>query len=216
MADILIVDDTASLRHLLKAVLQRQGHSVREAREGRAGLEQATSQLPDLLILDIGLPDISGIDVARQLRASPLLRDLPILMLTGLSSTDNMVAGLQVADDYVTKPFEKRELLARVDVLLRRCHNDQRLKGRLEHIGGAATLLQTIAKSGDGGLVFADGSIVYFEKGFVVHAEHGMHVNMVCTLNTVLNLTASPRWTCYATFLTAKRVRFTLTPVCDP
>lgn len=173
MANILIIDDTASIRHLVKSVLQRQGHTVREAREGKTGLEQATSQPPDLLILDVGLPDISGFDVARKLRARPLLRDLPILMLTGLSSTDDMVAGLQVADDYVTKPFAKRELLARVDVLLRRYHNDQRLKGRLEHIGGAATLMQTVAKSGNGGLVFDDGSVVYFEKGYVVHAEHG-------------------------------------------
>jgi DNA-binding response OmpR family regulator len=188
MADILIVDDTASIRHLVKAVLQRQGHSVREAREGHAGLEQANAQPPDLLILDIGLPDISGIEVARQLRVSPLLRDLPILMLTGLSSTDHMVAGLQVADDYVTKPFEKRELLARVDVLLRRHHDDQRLKGRLEHIGGAATLLQTVAKSGNGGLVFDDGSIVYFEKGFVVHAEHGTEPDRATPMEVLRNI----------------------------
>jgi DNA-binding response OmpR family regulator len=172
MANILVVDDTASIRHLLKAVLQRQGHTVHEARAGQAGLEQARTHPPDLLILDVGLPDISGIEVATALRASPLLRDMPILMLTGLSGTDQVIAGLRVADDYVTKPFEKRELLARVDVLLRRHHDDQRLKGRLEHIGGAATLLQTVAKSGDGGLVFDDGSIVYFEKGFVVHAQH--------------------------------------------
>jgi DNA-binding response OmpR family regulator len=188
MANILIVDDTASIRHLVKSVLQRQGHTVREAREGKTGLEQATSQPPDLLILDIGLPDISGIDVAQQLRASPLLRDLPILMLTGLSSTDYMVASLQVADDYVTKPFEKRELLARVDVLLRRYHNDQRLKGRLEHIGGAATLMQTVAKSGNGGLVFDDGSIVYFEKGYVVHAEHGAEPERATPMDVLRNI----------------------------
>ena len=172
MASILIVDDTASIRHLVKAVLKREGHTVSEAREGQAGLEQATAHPPDLLILDVGLPDISGIDVAKQLRQHPLLQDMPILMLTGLNSTDNVIAGLQVADDYVTKPFEKRELLARIEVLLRRHHDDKRLKGRLEQVGGAATLLQTVAKSGSGGLVFDDGSIVYFEKGFVVHAEH--------------------------------------------
>lgn len=181
MANILIIDDTASVRHLVRAILQRQGHTVSEARDGTSGLEQATTYAPDLLILDVGLPDMSGIDVATTLRANPLLRDLPILMLTGLNSTDNVIAGLQVADDYVTKPFEKRELLARVDVLLRRHHDDQRLKGRLEHVGGAATLLQTVAKSGDGGLVFADGSIVYFEKGFVVHAER----NKVHTISNI-------------------------------
>ena len=71
---------------------------------------------------------------------------------------------------------------------MRRYHNDQRLKGRLEHIGGAATLLQTVAKSGNGGLVFDDGSIVYFEKGYVVHAEHGAEPERATPMDVLRNI----------------------------
>ncbi|MEM7735152.1 MAG: response regulator [Deinococcota bacterium] len=171
MSNILVIDDAVTIQRLMQAVLASEGHIVRSEDSGTSGLQEIKHHPPDLLILDVGLPDISGFDVAQTLRNDPSLHDLPILIITGLDNTDNLVKSLDVADDYLAKPFAKRELIARVNALLRRRQRNDHLKGRLELVGGVAELIQTIAKHGSGGLVLEeDGTTIYFADGLVVHA----------------------------------------------
>jgi two-component system alkaline phosphatase synthesis response regulator PhoP len=118
MASILIVDDEPNLRHTLGYNLRREGHEVREAADGAAALAMAQAQEPDLVILDLMLPGLDGLEVCRQLRA---WSRVPILMLTARDSEIDRVVGLELgADDYLAKPFSMRELLARVKAILRR------------------------------------------------------------------------------------------------
>lgn len=115
---ILIVDDEPSIHEVVRAYLERDGFIVYSATDGREGLELAMSKRPQLVVLDLMLPDITGEEIARRLRERS---DVPILMLTAKTSEEQRVAGLQLgADDYLTKPFSPRELVARVKAILRR------------------------------------------------------------------------------------------------
>ncbi len=118
---ILVVDDERDLVELLVINLQRAGYRTSIARTGRQAVEMATTNPPDLVILDIMLPELAGTEVATRLRTNPATADVPVLMLTAKSEDVDQVVGLTVgADDYVTKPFNMRVLLARVEALLRR------------------------------------------------------------------------------------------------
>jgi two-component system alkaline phosphatase synthesis response regulator PhoP len=115
---VLVVDDEATMRETLAWNLDRDGYRVLEAADGAEALRVFRDQRPDLVLLDVMLPEISGVEVCRRMRAES---DVPILMLTARDSEVDKVVGLEVgADDYVTKPFSLRELLARVRALLRR------------------------------------------------------------------------------------------------
>jgi DNA-binding response OmpR family regulator len=115
---ILVVEDEQTLRETLAEELERDGYRVVTAPDGAAALTSFRSEKPDLVLLDLMLPELSGMEVARILRRES---DVPILMLTARGSEVDKVAGLEVgADDYVTKPFSLRELQARVRALLRR------------------------------------------------------------------------------------------------
>jgi DNA-binding response OmpR family regulator len=115
---ILVVDDDQELRSLVGFALRRAGYLAVEAGEGETGLEVFRREQPDLVILDVNLPGMSGFDVCRHLRAES---SVPILMLTVRASEEDEVRGLDLgADDYLTKPFSPRTLLARVRALLRR------------------------------------------------------------------------------------------------
>ena len=115
---ILIVEDDATILDVLRHNLLREGYQVVTARDGEVGLAEARSCRPDLIILDIMLPRLDGIEVCRILRKE---MSVPILMLTARAGEIDRVVGLEMgADDYVTKPFSLRELLARVKALLRR------------------------------------------------------------------------------------------------
>jgi two-component system alkaline phosphatase synthesis response regulator PhoP len=115
---ILIVEDEADMLSGLRDNFEYEGYQVLAAKDGEEGLRRATSEKPDLVILDVMLPKMSGTDVCKKLRARSRV---PILMLTARGQEIDKVAGLEVgADDYVTKPFSIRELLARVKALLRR------------------------------------------------------------------------------------------------
>jgi len=116
---LLIIEDDASSREVVRLAMQGQPYELTEATTGDEGLERALADHPDLILLDINMPGMSGLDVCRKLRADGQM--MPIIMLTAKSDTIDKVVGLEVgADDYVTKPFEVRELLARVGAHLRR------------------------------------------------------------------------------------------------
>jgi DNA-binding response OmpR family regulator len=115
---ILIVDDEPKITQLLRDYLERSGFAVVSARDGREAVMRARTDRPDLIVLDLGLPDVDGLDVTRQLRRDS---QVPIIMLTARDDEADRVAGLELgADDYVTKPFSPRELVARVRAVLRR------------------------------------------------------------------------------------------------
>jgi two-component system KDP operon response regulator KdpE len=115
---VLVVDDETPIRRYLRVVLGAQGYAVFEASGGREALEAAAAQRPDLIILDLGLPDLDGVEVARRLRE---WSQTPILVLSVRESEEDKIAALDAgADDYLVKPFGTGELLARLRVLLRR------------------------------------------------------------------------------------------------
>jgi two-component system phosphate regulon response regulator PhoB len=121
MAKILVVEDEADLRLVLEFNLSQQGHNVLLAQTGAQGLRLAVEERPELILLDLMLPDISGVDVCRQLKTGPQAIDAAILMLTARGEESDRVVGFQSgADDYVVKPFSVRELMLRVDAILRR------------------------------------------------------------------------------------------------
>jgi DNA-binding response OmpR family regulator len=114
----LVVDDDQDLRRLVVELLRRAGHEVTEASSGRAGLRALHASPPDLVLLDVTMPDLDGWQTLERIRD---LSDVPVLMLTGRGQELERVRGLQGgADDYVTKPFGRQELIARVQALLRR------------------------------------------------------------------------------------------------
>ena len=118
-ARLLIVEDEPALVRGLTDAFRGQGFSVSAVRDGRAGLEAAVAERPDIILLDIMLPGMNGFEVCRAIRDEGL--DMPILMLTAKGQEQDIVLGLNVgADDYVTKPFRIRELIARVHAFLRR------------------------------------------------------------------------------------------------
>ncbi|MGO8962022.1 MAG: response regulator transcription factor [Streptosporangiaceae bacterium] len=117
-ATVLLVEDERKLRELVRSYLERAGFTVLSTGSGAEAISLATAASPDLVVLDLGLPDVSGEGVARELRAAGRV---PILMLTARAGEDDRIAGLELgADDYVTKPFSPRELVLRVQAILRR------------------------------------------------------------------------------------------------
>ena len=119
MAEILIGEDDADVRKWLAIALETEGFTVRTAADGTATLEEAKTTRPDLLILDVMMPKMSGLEVCKAIRTFD--RNLPILMLTARNKDEDLIAGLGAgADDYVTKPFALNVLLARIAALLRR------------------------------------------------------------------------------------------------
>jgi len=117
-ATVLLVEDERKLRDLVRSYLERAGFAVLSTGSGAEALTLASSASPDLVVLDLGLPDVPGETVARELR---LAGQTPILMLTAKSAEEDRVRGLELgADDYVTKPFSPRELVLRVQAILRR------------------------------------------------------------------------------------------------
>jgi DNA-binding response OmpR family regulator len=117
---VLVVEDHTALRDQIASLLKRAGHSVEEASSGRMALHCALTQPPDVLLLDIGLPDLSGLEVCRLLREQSL-RQVPVLMLTARDTLPDKLEGFAAgADDYLVKPFEGEELLVRLQALARR------------------------------------------------------------------------------------------------
>jgi two-component system OmpR family response regulator len=131
MADILVVDDDGHIREVVRYALERAGHRVREAKDGREALHMAKSQPPDLMVLDILLPEDDGLEVCKQIRKHSRL---PIVFLSSRDDELDRVIGLELGgDDYVTKPFSPRELVARVAAVLRRAKPEEQSEPVLSH-----------------------------------------------------------------------------------
>lgn len=120
-AHVLVAEDDADQAELIRRYLEHEGHTVTVTGDGRSALDQLRRRPPDLVILDVMMPGVDGLDVCRVIRADSALVHLPVLVLTARSSEDDLLLGLDVgADDYMTKPFSPRELTARARSLLRR------------------------------------------------------------------------------------------------
>ena len=121
---VLVVEDESSIASFVSLYLKNAGYIVKTAATGGEGLASVAAQTPDLIVLDLMLPDIDGIEVCRRIRKTS---DVPILMLTARDEDVDKIIGLEVgADDYLTKPFNPRELVARVKSVLRRSSTDRR------------------------------------------------------------------------------------------
>ena len=141
---VLVVEDERDLADLLAFNLSSAGYQASAVYDGRAALEAVQSNPPDLLILDVMLPEYSGLEVAKRLRDDPEHEHLPILMLTAKASDDDQVAGLSSgADDYITKPFSVKVLLARTEALLRRSRQQATGAERVLRFGAVEVDLQT-------------------------------------------------------------------------
>jgi two-component system response regulator MprA len=144
-ADILVVDDDRRITNMLRRALRAEGYDVRTANDGAEGLTRARERQPDLLVLDLLMPGIDGLEVCRRLREEG---DLPILILTAKDETEDRVRGLDTgADDYLVKPFDLDELLARVRALLRR--RDSREQRVLHFADLALDLTSRVATRGE-------------------------------------------------------------------
>jgi two-component system OmpR family response regulator len=127
MKKILVVDDEKKIVEIIKAYLERESYQVIAAYNGREALDMAQKQHPDLIILDLMLPEISGWDVCRSIRKES---EVPIIMLTARDEVTDKIVGLEMgADDYVTKPFDPKELISRVRAILRRVAPSSSTKG---------------------------------------------------------------------------------------
>jgi two-component system response regulator ResD len=119
MAHVLVVDDDDTVASVVVNYLERAGHATRQLGDGREALDAIEQKQPDLIVLDLMLPGLDGLEVCRRVRADH--PEVAVVMLTALAEPDDRIAGLEVgADDYVTKPFSPRELVLRVDSVLRR------------------------------------------------------------------------------------------------
>ncbi|HEV3225496.1 MAG TPA: response regulator transcription factor [Acidimicrobiales bacterium] len=131
---VLVVDDDPTLSEVVGRYLTREGFRVDFAEDGASGLEQALATLPDLVLLDLMLPVLDGLEVCRRIRETA---PIPVVMLTARGEENDRIAGLELgADDYVTKPFSPRELTARVKAVLRRASGGVALSSRVDVEGG--------------------------------------------------------------------------------
>ena len=133
MGKILIVEDEANIRQLVRYNLEKEGFQVMEAADGLQGLRTAQREKPDLVLLDLMLPGMDGLEVCRTLKGAPATSALPIIMLTAKAEEVDKIIGLELgADDYMTKPFSPRELTARIKAVLRRSQKETALPGELQ------------------------------------------------------------------------------------
>ncbi len=129
---ILIVDDELNIRELIKFNVEKAGYKVLETGDGQTAVNLAKSEKPDLVVLDLMLPGLDGLEVCRVIKNSRETAAIPIIMLTAKNEEIDKVIGLELgADDYLTKPFSPRELLARIKAVLRRSQKDSTIGGEL-------------------------------------------------------------------------------------
>ncbi|MAW78387.1 MAG: DNA-binding response regulator [Planctomycetes bacterium] len=128
---VLLVEDEGDIRDVIEYNLEREGYLTLAFDNGEAGLEAIRNESPDLVLLDLMLPGIDGLEICRQIKEDPTTRDIPIIMITAKTEESDVVLGLGVgADDYVNKPFSPQELIARVKSVLRRAPLKQTLEDK--------------------------------------------------------------------------------------
>jgi two-component system phosphate regulon response regulator PhoB len=133
---VLLIEDERALTDVLSYNLQREGYAPIVAHDGQEGLRKAQTLLPDLIILDLMLPLLGGLEVCRELRSGERTREIPIIMLTAKSEeTDQLVGFTMGADDYVTKPFSVKVLIERIKALQRRMEGTAEATDTVEHLG---------------------------------------------------------------------------------
>ncbi|MGE5211768.1 MAG: response regulator [Acidobacteriota bacterium] len=179
MESLLFIEDDDGIRLALSLALEDEGYEVRQAPSGEAGLVEFRRTPPDLVLLDLRLPDMSGFDVCRALRAESIV---PIIMITAQTDTHDMVAGLEAgADDYVTKPVVPKELAARIRALLRRVH----LQGRATT--PTATRFGDVEIRREQGIVLKGGSELNLTKTeFRLMCEFADHAGAVLSRDQLL------------------------------
>ena len=156
MHSLLFIEDDTAIRTALRLALEDEGYTVREAKDGAEGLAKFAETTPDLVLLDLRLPDISGFDVCRQLRKRT---QVPIIMVTAKGAEIDTVVGLEVgADDYITKPYRMRELVARMRAVLRRSASEQ--GGKVSDLDDNALEIGAIALDPDQHRVLVNGAEV--------------------------------------------------------
>lgn len=179
MESLLFIEDDDGIRLALSMALEDEGYTIVQAPDGAAGLSAFQASPPDLVLLDLRLPDMSGFDVCRALRAQSIV---PIIMITAQTDTHDMVAGLEAgADDYVTKPVVPKELAARIRALLRRVH----LQGRATT--PQASTFGDIEVRRDQGIVLKAGTEVSLTKTeFRLMCEFADHAGAVLSRDQLL------------------------------
>jgi DNA-binding response OmpR family regulator len=180
MHHLLFIEDDDQIRLALRLALEDEGYEVTEAADGRAGLDAFAAREPDLVLLDLRLPDTSGFDVCRQLRSSSLV---PIIIVTAQMDTHDLVAGLEAgADDYVTKPVVPKELAARIRAHLRRVQLHTEVTPTL-----AATTMGDVELRREQGVVLKAGRELSLTKTeFNLLCEFADHPNIVLSRDQLL------------------------------
>lgn len=180
MHHLLFIEDDDQIRLALRLALEDEGYEVTEAADGRAGLDAFSAREPDLVLLDLRLPDMSGFDVCRQLRSSSLV---PIIIVTAQMDTHDLVAGLEAgADDYVTKPVVPKELAARIRAHLRRVQLHTEVTPTL-----AATVMGDVELRREQGVVLKAGRELSLTKTeFNLLCEFADHPNIVLSRDQLL------------------------------
>jgi DNA-binding response OmpR family regulator len=144
MAQVLVVDDDDTVASVVVSYLRRAGHATRRIGDGAEALDAVAAHQPDLMVLDLMLPGLGGLEVCRRVRSS--WPRLPVVMLTALAEPDDRIAGLELgADDYVTKPFSPRELVLRVESVLRRV-TDAATPGPTQVFSAGSLIVDTAAR----------------------------------------------------------------------
>jgi DNA-binding response OmpR family regulator len=135
---ILVIEDEKDIQELLQLYLKRDGYDVHIAKDGETGLRKASQERYDLILLDLMLPQVDGLEICRTLRSRPQTSGIPIIMVTAKAEESDRIVGLEIgADDYITKPFSPREVLARVKAIFRRMEKPKAKEIRHEY-GGIA------------------------------------------------------------------------------
>ncbi len=145
MVSILVVDDEPSVQLVVRTTLETRQYVVRVAGDGKQALSQVAQERPDLIILDWMLPDMIGLEVCKTLRANPGSAHIPVIFLTAVDDLDRKLAGLEAGDDYMVKPFEPQELLARVKVQLRKAAERGQINP-LTHLPGNMLIEEAITQ----------------------------------------------------------------------
>ena len=179
MSKILIVEDESKIARFLTLELEHEGYAVKTASDGRSGLETCLGWKPDVMILDLMLPQLSGIEVCRRVRQTS---DVPIIMLTAKDDVSDKVMGLDMgADDYMTKPFAIEELLARIRVCLKKHRVDQAQDSGFRKLG------QLYIEPASYSAGFGDEPITLTKKEFDLYNYLWLHEGKAITRDELLN-----------------------------